>query len=253
MAKSRKEIEAMPVLEPMKELEPLDQMPVLEPIVKRRRYGQYTAQFKLEVIHYMEEMKKSIKETADHFGLNESTVRHFIKKKEDLEALRENPARKRLRGGGRKTPYARLESALFKWLEDHRVRNVPLSTIAIQHKAMTLRTMADRDFRASTGWLNNFMKRYNMLPASQPKPTCQKPPQPSTAAVEETATTSNVVSGVNVNRRDTQNATSDGLLASVRAIVENALALPEPTTELHSANNDVRLGTFDEFDETSNM
>ena len=73
--------------------------------------------------------------------------------------------RSRLCGAGRKLPSAKLEEVLMEWIESRRFRGLRVSSKLIMKKAqvtfndMNQNDVTDDDFKASRGWLANFMKR----------------------------------------------------------------------------------------------
>jgi len=74
--------------------------------------------------------------------------------------------RKRLSGGGRVVSCPELEHELFDWIICKRSKSLRVSRRAIREKAKILHPIIYPDgtahFKASVGWLDNFMKRHGL-------------------------------------------------------------------------------------------
>ncbi|XP_022793287.1 titin-like [Stylophora pistillata] len=94
-------------------------------------------------------------------------VREWRAKKSNIEDLlgsTKGKQRSRLSGGGRKPLSAKVEELLLEWIENRRARGLRVSCKLIMKKAevtyMTENNLVDNDdFKASRGWLENFIKR----------------------------------------------------------------------------------------------
>ena len=66
----------------------------------------------------------------------------------------------RKKGGGRKTKDPDMERHLYKWYQDKKSRNEPVTAKMIKDQAIKLKTC--KDFIASKGWLDKFKIRYRL-------------------------------------------------------------------------------------------
>ena len=70
------------------------------------------------------------------------------------------PSRKRMR----KAKFEDVDAAVFKWFQDVRGKNVPLTGPLIREKALKFAEMLEvENFQASVGWLNHFRNKYGVL------------------------------------------------------------------------------------------
>ena len=115
---------------------------------KRKRLS-YTAQHKLKVISYAE---KTINRAAGkQFSVSEKLVRDWRKAKASLE--KEPKERKARRG--KLARYPDLEKKISDWCYDN---DGNVTTSQIQKQA--LKCSDDTSFKASSGWVQSFMRRH---------------------------------------------------------------------------------------------
>ena len=128
---------------------------------KRRAYS---IEFKTKVIKFAE--NHSNRETGRKFKIDESMVRRWLQKKEINEAYEQpGPSKKRLRldGAGRKPCLSTVEEELMEKIARERAEHHHVSTKLIQVWATKMaEEISLTEFKASRGWLFNFMKRYNL-------------------------------------------------------------------------------------------
>ncbi|PFX15674.1 Pogo transposable element with KRAB domain [Stylophora pistillata] len=132
-----------------------------------KKIQKYSLAFKKEVIAYAE--ARGNRPASKRFSIDEKRVREWRAKKSNIEGLlgsTKGKQRSRLSGGGRKPLSAKLEELLLEWIEKGRARGLRVSCKLIMKKAeatyhdMTENNLVDNDdFKASRGWLENFMKR----------------------------------------------------------------------------------------------
>ena len=98
----------------------------------------------------------SNRKASKKFGVGESSVRDWRKRKEKLAQV---PAKtQRLPGGGRKAHAPDMEEELTDWIDSQRSCHLRVTQSNIQRKALQLYS-GDGDFSASRGWVENFNKR----------------------------------------------------------------------------------------------
>lgn len=102
-------------------------------------------------------------DVAAEFGIPSSTLSTILKHKEMIFKAVDSgmmAQRKKIRA----TPYEDIEQALYSWMLEARVNNVPTSGAAIQQKAMDFaKSLGIEDFRASPGWMHRFKERHNLI------------------------------------------------------------------------------------------
>ncbi|PFX24015.1 Proto-oncogene tyrosine-protein kinase receptor Ret [Stylophora pistillata] len=111
--------------------------------------------------------KRGNRPASKRFSIDEKRVREWRAKKSNIEDLlgsTKGKQRSRLSGGGRKPLSAKVEELLLEWIENRRARGLRVSCKLIMKKAevtyMTENNLVDNDdFKASRGWLENFIKR----------------------------------------------------------------------------------------------
>ena len=101
-------------------------------IVKRKRT--FDAAFKLKVVAFAE--KNTNRGAASRFSVDEKSVRVWRKDKSKLEELPDK--KKRLPGGGRKPSQPEMEELLFIWISNLREKNLRVTRIQIQQKALQI-------------------------------------------------------------------------------------------------------------------
>ncbi|RNA16173.1 tigger transposable element-derived 4 [Brachionus plicatilis] len=117
---------------------------------------------KLEIIEDYNN-KATPTELSRKYGLAASTISTIVKNQEAIkkasESMREIKKAKRLR----EPEYKELEKYLDMWFRDTKAHNsITLDGPLIQAQALKISTMLQKpDFKASSGWLNNFLKRHN--------------------------------------------------------------------------------------------
>lgn len=129
----------------------------------------YTANFKLQVVAFAEKSNNSV--AARHFSINEKQVREWRKNR---SALSEMPKSKKAARGQRPRFHA-LEERLAAWITDKRVNGLIITRTAIRIRALNLMKMpefaqkAPKDFVASAGWCDRFMRRNNFTVRARTK------------------------------------------------------------------------------------
>ncbi len=111
--------------------------------------------FKLKVIKHAEE-SGSNRKTAEHFGIDEKSIRTWKKQQKQL-AVGPRTA-KRLAGGGRPVRDKKMDTDLISWVKEARQDGIAVSGNMIKIQAK--RKAESQDFQASDGWLNKFKRRH---------------------------------------------------------------------------------------------
>ena len=98
---------------------------------------------------------------TEHPNVQESQVRQWLKKKDEIEAGRVCGAR--VAGAGRPPLSRSLEDVLFEFIFQMRMQKHMVKKSLIKKKALDIANeMGILDFRASDGWLRRFFSRYDL-------------------------------------------------------------------------------------------
>ncbi|RMZ97491.1 tigger transposable element-derived 4 [Brachionus plicatilis] len=117
---------------------------------------------KLEIIEDYNN-KATPTELSRKYGLAASTISTIFKNQEAIkkasESMRDIKKAKRLR----EPEYKELEKNMDMWFRDTKTHNsITLDGPLIQAQALKIATVLQKpDFKASSGWLNNLLKRHN--------------------------------------------------------------------------------------------
>ena len=140
---------------------------------KRRNYD---IKFKLEVVKYAQNYNKA--KAARDKNVPRTCVKNWINQRMQLESQLQQPCSsssdKRLHGAGRPLKDADFDEKLIAWVREQRAKKIRVSRTLIQKQALTF--SSDSTFRASNGWLVNFLNRHNLV-SRRPTTTCQKEPE----------------------------------------------------------------------------
>ena len=135
-----------------------------EPPSKRKKY---TLTYKQAVV--AEAKKSSNRAVARKHALDESLVRRWRKINDDLLAEAktktvQGETRSRRSGGGRHVPFQELEKRLFERIVLMRQcrRRVTRKSIKKQAKKMHEEANGEKPFEGSSGWCQNFLKRFRL-------------------------------------------------------------------------------------------
>ena len=122
----------------------------------------YDLKFKQSVIKYAEE--NSNREAGRKFSIDESMVRRWRKKSSKISDKSSSQSKKRRLSGGRQKPFLRnLEEELVEKIIDEHEKHRHVSCKLITVWAQQLATEHNlHEFRASRGWLFNFMQQSNL-------------------------------------------------------------------------------------------
>ncbi len=128
------------------------------------KYKSYDLQFKLKAIERAEEEGNHA--TARALGIDRKRLREWRMQKVELQAIvqsegemRTNSKRRRLCGGGCTAKFANEEQIIADWILEQREQHFRVTRNMIAEKAKQV--FEDNDFKASQGWMNNFMRRWN--------------------------------------------------------------------------------------------
>lgn len=116
----------------------------------------YTAAFKLKVLEYAEQHGK--RAAGRHFGVDESNVRLWEKKKHIYQAIPES--KKAIRG--KAAFYPELEEELKGWIYQQSANGIAVSLkqLRVQAKVLMNEKDSENDFKASHNWCLRFMNRH---------------------------------------------------------------------------------------------
>ena len=114
--------------------------------------------FKLYVAQYA--TTHSIRSTAIHFGIERSTVRHWLRNQANNQLQNRQHTRFRISRNDL-GQYSEMEVELFDWIVDQRDRGFCVTGGMI--RAQALRILEGTNFQASNGWLTRFLRRKRLV------------------------------------------------------------------------------------------
>ncbi|KAI1699595.1 tc5 transposase DNA-binding domain-containing protein [Ditylenchus destructor] len=138
----------------------------------------YTVEFKLQVVDFAK--KSSNHAAANKYKVDRKCVKRWRKNEVSLcrakSSSRDGKSKKKL-GCGRKVSYEMLDNDLAAWIRQRRKEKKKISRriIKLQAESMFNPELEGTDFKASTGWLEKFMKRHRFS-LRERTTVCQKPP-----------------------------------------------------------------------------
>ena len=126
----------------------------------KRKRNAYDAGFKLRVVEAAEATNNC--SAARQFFVSEKNVRDWRKLKETLMDM---PKSKKANHGD--VPRApKVEKDLAKWIEEERLKGIPVSRLSIRIRAQKMAKEphypATPTFSASAGWCDRFMARHQL-------------------------------------------------------------------------------------------
>lgn len=93
-------------------------------------------------------------------GLRKSTVSNIWKNREKIQKdWKINDQKKKMR----LPSHPKVDEMLFKWFQQKRANNFPVSGPMLQIKAEEFGKLIGEDFKCSSGWLDRFKKRHNIV------------------------------------------------------------------------------------------
>ena len=161
---------------------------------KGKKVRPFTVPFKLRAKAHAEVYGN--RSAARKYDVDERGVLEWRAKKESISSLnltdRGKKQRKRVDGGGRKPQFQAPDEIVLDWISNGRERGLRVSRKLIMKKAQvvydemklgeTANTANEEEFKASTGWLKNFMRR-NHLSLRRKTSIAQKDPDRLVAKV----------------------------------------------------------------------
>ncbi|XP_054716487.1 tigger transposable element-derived protein 6-like [Uloborus diversus] len=122
---------------------------------------QISFQDKLNVISDIDDGMKQV-DAAKKYGLSQSTVATFLKKRKHIEGVRSNsvnPKRKRLKVATNEN----IDAVVLKWFQEMRATNIPVNGPLLCAQARKYTAMLGNEtFKASNGWLMRFRDRHGI-------------------------------------------------------------------------------------------
>jgi|AKYZ01.1.fsa_nt_gi Tc5 transposase DNA-binding domain./DDE superfamily endonuclease./CENP-B N-terminal DNA-binding domain. len=129
---------------------------------EKRKHKTLTLVEKSEIIKKLNKGEK-INDLASFYGVGRATIYDIKKNRDKIEAFMHNLDSKRSDRKVIKTgEYPLIEDALYTWFLQERSKHTPISGELIKEKARFFykEIMKKDDFRASSGWLDKFKKRF---------------------------------------------------------------------------------------------
>ncbi|CAB4445921.1 unnamed protein product [Rhizophagus irregularis] len=155
----------------------------------KRQHASYSIEQKKIVVAYATQHGRNA--AGRHFEIDKTMVGRWIKASETWTS-EINDKNMRV-GSGRKAFYPEAEKELYNWVLDQRKKGLAVTFITIRISMNEILDRADMvalygdlttEFKATTGWLNAFMKRHNLTRCRRTK-ISQKLPEQLEEKLEE--------------------------------------------------------------------
>lgn len=118
---------------------------------------------KLKIISEIERGLKQV-DAAKKYGIPQSTIATFMKKRKDIEDAVEKSKVDSKRKRFKLAVNDDVDRATLRWFHEMRAQNLPISGPLISEKARKFATMlGNKDFKASNGWLSSFRERHGIV------------------------------------------------------------------------------------------
>lgn len=133
---------------------------------RKRKRKALTLKERVTVIKRSDQGETAI-EIANSLGVGKTQIQTIIKEKEViLRRWYGGESGDRKLSKIRRTASTVIDEQIWDWFCEMRQKNIPVTGKLIQEKALCLAvTRGFNDFRASKGWLENWMKRHNVYQA----------------------------------------------------------------------------------------
>ncbi|XP_033728149.1 tigger transposable element-derived protein 4-like [Pecten maximus] len=127
----------------------------------KRKLNVKSIETKYEAILAVERGNRRKSDIAKDFGIPSNTLSSWLKCADKIKNAFLNstygPERKKMRTGH----FEYIEQALYKWYDDARRQNLPISGTILKNIAGEIASsMGETNFKCSTGWLDRFKGRY---------------------------------------------------------------------------------------------
>ena len=135
--------------------------------VIKRQCASYTIDQKKTVVTYA--IQRGRNEAARHFELDKTMVGRWVKASENWTDETNNKSMRV--SSGRKAFYPEAEKELYDWISEQRKKGLAVTFMTIKTSMFEILNRSEMivlygdlrtNFKATTGWLNAFMKRYNL-------------------------------------------------------------------------------------------
>lgn len=134
------------------------------PILKKRK--SFPLKFKQKALIELEKNKNNVQNTAERLGISRQCLMNWRNQKVKIIESKNKTVRQRLPPTTNKALNPDMENTLDQWLKENRERCICISGFAIKVKAIEImkvqNTVNNSPFRASDGWLSNFLRRKNL-------------------------------------------------------------------------------------------
>ncbi|XP_066155295.1 tigger transposable element-derived protein 3-like [Euwallacea fornicatus] len=120
-------------------------------------------QQKIKVLEVREQEKLSVRQLAVRFKIGKTQVAEIIKNRENLMKKWYSNTNVDEKRSFLKSQGLKIDQLCYKWFVESRNKGIPLTGPLVQAKAKEIsETLGNKNFSASTGWLNRFRTRHNI-------------------------------------------------------------------------------------------
>ena len=143
----------------------------------------YTVDFKLSVVEWVKNGRKSLREASKQFGVDRKCIRQWVRGKAELGSarIRQGPQTRKLHGG-RCPRSEELDRLVLAFLLDRQRLGLHVSDQELKVKAIqTAQLMGLEDFKASPSWLKGWKARSGLTDREQRQDILSRSPVGSSA------------------------------------------------------------------------
>lgn len=131
--------------------------------MSNKKYVSLTLNEKMKVIEASEKDKLTVREIMLRFKCGKTQIYDTLKNKDKIreEWMKGNGQMKRK---AKKTGNEEINGIVWEWFVSARAKNLPLSGPMVQSEALKVaKELGNMEFKASTGWLDSFKARHNIV------------------------------------------------------------------------------------------
>ena len=134
----------------------------------KKEYRRYDLEFKEKILnYYYEHSNKNLSECERVFGIDRRIIANWLKLEDRIRNSTQKKSIFRIKNNINRAFYPEMENRLIQWILDKRESSC-ISGISIRKRALDLfaEYYSDKpavEFKASNGWLCNFLTRNNLI------------------------------------------------------------------------------------------
>jgi hypothetical protein len=120
----------------------------------------YSIDYKLKVLAYCDLHGRQ--STMQQFHIDSSMICRWLQSRDKLLSTASGNNKYRTGNPGRLVTHSSIETELYQWIINKRSAGISIPLCTVQQQMLLLTHRIDPHFKASTGWLYGFMRRFNL-------------------------------------------------------------------------------------------